>query len=104
MMIVPLAPIPNQSFNIFLDNNEWDFTIYTVGNVMAADVVLNGTLILSGQRLTPVTPVIPYRYLENGNFAFVTANFDYPDYTMFGASQSLVYVSPDELEAIRASA
>jgi hypothetical protein len=104
MLIVPLAAIPNQSFNIFLDNNEWDFTIYTVGNVMAADVVLNGAIILLGQRLTPVTPVIPYRYLENGNFLFITENFDYPDYTMFGASQNLFYVSPTELEAIRASA
>lgn len=104
MMVIPLARIPNQSFNIFLDNNEWDFTVYTVGNVMAADVILNGAIILTGQRLTPVTPVIPYRYLENGNFVFLTANFDYPDYMQFGASQALIYASPDELEAIRASA
>lgn len=102
MLQVPVSAIPNQSFSLQLDQNTFDISLYTVGLVMAMDIAINSVPVLTGQRLVAGFPVIPYRYLENGNFIFSTMNDDLPDYTQFGSTQSFYYVSPTELEAIRA--
>lgn len=103
MLIVPIASLPNQTFDVLIDNtNEWEIAIYTVNdfNLMCADFILNGTLILSGQRCVPQQLLVPYRYLVEGagNFLFVTVNDEYPDYTQFNLTQQLLYVSPEEIE------
>jgi hypothetical protein len=101
MLSIPIATIPNQIFNVLLDQNEWEISIYLANNIMAVDLNLNGVDIIIGQRAVPATPLIPYEYLENGNFIFVTDDYDYPIYTEFGISQLLVYASPTELLEIR---
>ncbi len=63
---------------------------------------INNVLILSGIRAVAGFPVIPYDYLQNGNFVFVTANDEYPIYTRFGIDQFLIYASPDEIAEIDA--
>lgn len=107
MIIVPIAALPNQTFDILLDNNDWEFALYTVNdfNLMAMDVSLNGVLILSGQRVNSSQFVVPYGYLapDDGNFFFVTVDDEYPDYTKFNLSQQLLYVSAAELGALRAA-
>jgi hypothetical protein len=112
MQIVPLANIPNQTLSITLDNNFWQIAVYAVcatydefGNasnvVMAMDLTLNNTPILTGQRVVANFRVIPYRYLESGNFIFDTGGNDMPDYTQFGITQNLLYYSQSELEVLR---
>ncbi len=101
MQVIPLSAIPNQSFNIQLDNINYDFTVRFTVNFMSVDVVRDSIPIISGMRSVPGTPLIPYRYLESGNFVFVTANDEYPIYTQFGVTQFLLYASMAEIEALR---
>jgi hypothetical protein len=103
MLFVPLEVLPNQTFSIQIDNHNYDMAVYSCNLIMAFDLVRDGVTILTGQRVVVGTPVIPYEYLENenGNFAFVTANEEYPDYLQFNTTQSLIYASNDELEVLR---
>ncbi len=108
MRNIPLQTIPNQSMILQLDGNSYDIRIHTCNDlntqIMAMTLLINDEIILSGQRLVPNFPVIPYIYLENGNFVFVTMNDAYPDYNLFGISQYLIYATSSELAAFRAPA
>lgn len=101
MQSIPLQAIPNQSFSITLDGNQWNFTLKTTNGVIAVTLAENGITISENLRAVANTLIIPYRYLENGNFLFLTQNFQLPDYTQFGVTQLLVYLSPADLIAIR---
>lgn len=102
MMQIPLSAIPRQTFTIQLDGSTYNFSLYTIVGSMAVDLVRDGVEILSGTRVVAGYPVIPYRYLELGNFVFLTANDDLPDYLQFGITQSLLYASAAELAALDA--
>lgn len=101
MIIVPIAAVPNQNFTITLDNNQYDLSIYVTTNIMAMDIIRNNQTIIMGQRIVADYPIIPYLYLEDGNFFFTSENGDYPFYTQFNVSQQLIYVSQIELTEAR---
>lgn len=101
MVIIPLIAVPNQTFSIQLDGTLFNLTLKSVVNFTAVTIFQNNVLILSGMRAVAGTPVIPYQYLEAGNFIFVTANEEYPVYTEFGSTQYLFYLTQAELEALR---
>jgi len=69
---------------------------------MSATVIRNNITLLSNIRLVAGMPMIPYEYLEAGNFVLTTLDDDLPDWNQFGISQSLIYVSEAELGEIRA--
>lgn len=102
MQTIGIQAIPNQSFSVRLDNQLYDFSIKSTSGVMSVTIARNGETILSNSRCVAGVPLIPYQYLENGNFIILTSNGDYPDYTQFGITQTLVYASEEELETIRA--
>lgn len=105
MIVIPLQAIPNQSLSIQLNNNNFDIDIRSCNNtplsfgtaIMAFSLAINGVDILDGLRMIPAWPLIPYNYLENGNFFMVTDKDEYPDFNQFGITQYLVYASPTEL-------
>lgn len=101
MIDILLAAIPNQTVSIRLDDRMYSITVKETRGVMSVDILRDNEPILSGSRCVPMVPLITYRYLEAGNFVFLTENDEYPYYTEFGNTQSLVYVSPVELEALR---
>lgn len=111
MIEIILSQTPNQSFSIELEGHQYDFIFMSINTnnlpgvgIMAVDIVRDNILLVSGNRLPPLFPLIPYRYLENGegNFIFTTLNDDYPDYNQFGITQSLLYLTASEVEVIRA--
>lgn len=111
MFIVPLSAIPNQMISIKLNSDNYDITIQDVNNtgnpefnLMAATIVRNNVEIISGFRIVGGYPLIPYRYLESGNFAFTIEDEEYPNYLRFGIDQFLLYRDPVEMEALRAAA
>ncbi len=104
MMQIPIQQLPNQSFSTLLDGNQWDFLLKTAGDITVISLVLNGTDIINSVKAQPGALIIPYQYLESGNFFFVTQGFQIPFYTEFNVSQSLIYISAAELAAIRAQA
>ncbi len=103
MQLIPLQAIPNQSFTIVLDNNEWSFTIKITNGIMSVSLLLNNNLIIQNVRTVANEKIIPSIYEESGNFLFLTQNFQLPDYTQFGITQTLVYVNAAELAAFRAA-
>jgi hypothetical protein len=101
MMQVPIQQLPNQSFSIALDSNQWAFTLKTCQDTTVASLTLNGTVILDSARCAAGSFIIPSRYEESGNFFFVTQNDQLPHYTQFNVMQSLIYISAAELAALR---
>lgn len=101
MIEIPLSAIPNQKLSIQLDNQFYDITIKEANKIMVVTVVRNGTTIIDSVRVVAGTPILPYEYLELGNFIFLTSNEEYPYYTKFGVDQSLIFASQAELEVIR---
>jgi hypothetical protein len=109
MINTPLQTIANQSFTIQLFGINYDINIHDCHPIMAVTLFINNTLILSGMRAVPNFPLIPYAYLEKGNFIFTTGtgndgqyilNAEYPYWRRFNIDQFLIYASPEELQII----
>jgi hypothetical protein len=98
MILIPVEPIPNQSFAVRLDGIEYEIAIKTCRNVMAMSISAFNNPVVLGQRIIPGYPIIPYRYKSAlGNFVFNTADSEYPQYNKFGVDQFLLYASVGEL-------
>lgn len=103
MRVVPLSNAPNQSFTVTIDGTRWGVRLVAIGEGTAADVSRDGVEILRGVRVVAGEPIIPYKYLVTGNFLFITEVDQMPVYSAFGVSQTLVYLSPDEIAALAVS-
>lgn len=103
MEIIPIDAIPNQSFSIVLDNNNYQISLKLTKNVISCTIVRNGETIIQNQRCVSGTPLIPYKYIEDGNFAFITQNQELPNYEEFGVTQFLAYFTQDDIDDSRDS-
>lgn len=103
MEIIALQAIPKQVFNIVLDNVLYEIGIIETNGCMSMNLTRGGVDILDGQRVVAGKLCIPYPPLEadSGNFMFLTQNNDLPYYDQFGLTQSFLYASNAELEAVR---
>lgn len=101
MIDVDLQAIPNQEFSIQIEDFRFELTVKEAIGCMAASVVRDGETIVSNVRLVAGAPVLPYGYQERGNFVLTTNADELPDYRQFGVTQFLVYVTPEELAALR---
>jgi hypothetical protein len=97
MLQLPIQALPNQEFQAVLDGNSWDFTIAATNGSMSMTLLLNGTIVVENVRCVAGAFVIPSMYEESGNFLFLTADNQLPDYESFGATQSLIYAGPAEM-------
>ena len=103
MIQIDLAAIPNQSMSVTLSEMNYDIAIKETRGCMSITIVRDNVTIVEGQRLVAGFPAIPYRYKENGNFVVTTLDDDFPDYTKFNISQFLIYITQEEIAALRAS-
>lgn len=109
MINLNIQPIANQTLSGSWDGiNNYEITLKSCGSVTAATITRSSateelTELVSNIICVAGTPLLPYGYLENGNFMFLTLNDELPNYTQFGATQQLIYASEAELEAIYAS-
>lgn len=101
MIDLELAAIPNQTLTAKLAGGLFSITVKAVEGVMVADVTRDNVTVLQGSRIVAGTPIVPYKYLEAGNFVIITEDGDLPDYTKFGDSQFLIYATPSELSEVR---
>lgn len=101
MLSLPISALPNQEFQAILDNNSWNIIIRSTNEVMSVTLALNNTTVIENIRAVAGSLIIPSEYEESGNFFFVTTNQALPNYTQFGISQSLIYVSAAELVTFR---
>lgn len=100
MDLVELERIPNQELSVRLADRRFVLRIKEAAGVMVADVTVDGETILQGSRIVAGTPIIPYEYLGAGNLLLLTDDGELPDYTQFGVTQTLVYLSAAEIAAL----
>jgi hypothetical protein len=101
MIDIELAAIPNQTVSIRLDDQLYRITVKETRGTMAVDIVRDDETLVQGARIVAGTPLLPYLYMEVGNFVLLTEDEEYPYYTKFGDSQNLVYVTPAEIATLR---
>ncbi len=99
--LIRLQAIPTQSLNATRNGDRYRIVLKFDGENVNYDIFRNEINILYGFQAVAGSPLIPYQYLESGNFIFVTENDELPDYTKFGVTQFLLYVTQDELESVR---
>lgn len=94
---INLDPVANQSFSVQLDGARYVVRLVATNGVMAADIERDGVAVVTGSRVLPGVPLIPYTHLEAGNFMLVTAGDDLPDWPRFGVDQFLVFLTEAEI-------
>lgn len=105
MREIQLQRIPNQSFTVSVGGAVWSITIKIAEQMMFADIYRDNSPIVLGARIVPDNPIIPYKHLSGfGNFAILTDNGELPNWELFGATQHLVYLTPEELGLDRQTA
>lgn len=104
MQIIPIQAVPSQSFS-FIDpsSNQWDINIRLVAQQIAFSFTFNGALLIQGITAVAGARIIPYDYLENGNFVLITQSQQIPDYTQFGITQQLVFLEESDIIGFRQS-
>jgi len=104
MKLIQLEAIPNQKFSLVLDGTRYILWFRAAGSIMAVTITKNDVEIVSGRRCVAGSPLIPFEYLEAGNFVFQTQNYELPWWENFGVTQSLIYVTQTEIETYRSGA
>jgi len=101
MRVIPLATAPQQSLSVRLDDSRLVLTLKKVKGCMVADLERDGEYVIRGTRVLAGEPIIPYAYLEEGNFLLQTINDELPDWTQFGVSQTLLYLTVAEVTDLK---
>lgn len=110
---IDLQQIPAQQFAITLGGNNYDLRIYMMDYSMAYDLDINdsrntredGSWLVSGFKFVHGVPMLPYRHQEiNGNLILTVPDEDEADYTMFGITQFLAYLTQEETDNYRLAA
>jgi len=101
MLEIKLAAVPNQEFSTTLNERFYNFRIVSVEGCAAVTISRDDVVLVQGARMVAGTPLLPYPYLEDGNFVLLTQDGDLPDYEQFGVTQALVYATADEIAALR---
>lgn len=102
MIDVSIAAVPNQSLFVQLDERAYSIAFRTLGNAVSVTIARDEVTLIQGSRVVTGTPLLPYRHQESGNFVLSTQDEELPDYTQFGVTQFLTYLSANELVAARA--
>src|ERR1043165_1124684 len=99
MVVVPILDVPNQSFNVLLDNQFCEFNIYQKSTGLFGDLRVNNELIVGGRIWQDRNRFIRSSYtLFKGDFAFVDMHGSSdPSYPGLGSRFILVYYEASEL-------
>lgn len=100
MIQINLTNDPNQSLEYHTNNAKYQFEFKVTEYGVIYSISINDNPSLSGFRLQPYIPLIPYKHLESdldGNFILVTNQKENPDYKKFNISQFLIHLTMDEL-------
>ena len=101
MIRINLEAVANQSFNIDLEDSRYKVVLKEANGCMVCDIERDGEILLNGSRCVAGVPLIPYRAYEEGNFIFVTENDMMPYYTEFEITQTLYYLTEEEVQSLR---
>ena len=102
MNLITLQQIPNQEVVVTLDGSRYKIQIKSASGFMIYGIERDGVIIIeNGNRIVNGAPLLPYKYMEAGNFILDVPDSELPDYTKFESTQFLTYASQEELAAVR---
>lgn len=102
MQIIPLQNIPNQAFSVVLNGVDYRVALRTIQGMTFMSVWVGGEVLFYNQLCTPNNWVNVYDYISvNGKFYFRCLEEEYPTYTQFGITQSLIFYNAEEVEEIK---
>lgn len=101
MRIIPIAAVANQELSVRLDDQRLVLRLKEARGVMVADLDRDDVRVISATRVLAGEPIIPYHYLESGNFLLMTINDELPDWRNFETTQTLVYLTAAEVAALK---
>tara|TARA_R110000851_G_scaffold296559_1_gene451715 strand:+ start:834 stop:1142 length:309 start_codon:yes stop_codon:yes gene_type:complete len=102
MKLITLQKIPNQGVIVTLDNSRYKIQIKSASGFMTYGIERDGVIIIeNGNRIVNGAPLLPYKYMESGNFILDVPDSELPDFTRFESTQFLTYASQEKIEAIR---
>jgi len=97
-----IKPLPSQVVTASLGGNRYSITLKDANGFMVSSISRNGEQLTSGVRIVYGTPLLNYKYLEDGDFIlFMQDSGDSADYQNFGSSQLLFFVEQGEIDALR---
>lgn len=100
MYKIDLDKIPNQMFNVLIDNTMYRVQLRTIQGLTYMSVWANDELLFYNQLCIPNLYVNPYNYVgSGGKFIFSCLDDEYPNYEQFGNTQNLLFHTAEEVNA-----
>lgn len=103
MQVIPLESIPNQSFNIVLNDQSCIIHLYQRGDYMYIDVTANGEAIRQGAICLVDVDLLNYPLLGFTGVLFFSdllGKYGTPNYKELGSRYVLFYMTEEELENV----
>lgn len=96
--------LPNQKFNMPINNGTLEIELRTVDNITLMSVKYNGNNIVNSIKVAPNVLLLGYKYLQEqyGDFIFTTTDNQYPYYENFNNANKLYYLDSEEVKEYNA--
>lgn len=99
MIKIPLEQIPNQEFEIILNNQDCTIHLFLRGDYLYLDLMLDNEPVFYGAICYDRTKILPVNSIFKGNFIFIdNLGRHKPEYTKLNERYELYYL--DEKEVI----
>lgn len=96
--------LPNQKFNMPINNGTLEIELRTVDNITLMSVKYNGNNIVNSIKVAPNVLLLGYKHLQEqyGDFIFTTTDNQYPYYENFNNANKLYYLDYEEVKEYNA--
>ena len=96
--------LPNQKFNMPINNGTLEIELRTVDNITLMSVKYNGNNVVSSIKVAPNVLLLGYKHLQEqyGDFIFTTTDNQYPYYENFNNANKLYYLDSEEVKEYNA--
>ena len=96
--------LPNQKFNMPINNGTLEIELRTVDNITLMSMKYNGNNVVSSIKVAPKVLLLGYKHLQEqyGDFIFTTTDNQYPYYANFNNANKLYYLDSEEVKEYNA--
>ena len=98
MILIPLEQIPNQEFEIILNNQSCTIHLFLRGDYLYLDLMLDNDPVFYGAICYDRTKILPVNSIFKGNFIFIdNLSSSNPEYTKLNERYELYYLDEKEI-------
>lgn len=98
MILIPLEQIPNQEFEIILNNQDCTIHLFLRGDYLYLDLMLDNESVFYGAICYDRTKILPVNSIFKGNFIFIdNLGRHKPEYEKLNERYKLYYLTSDEV-------